>query len=228
MSLKLFIIIPAFNEAPVIGSVIAAIKNTHFKFHPHIIVVNDGSTDATSEIAQASGVTVLNHKLNRGLGAALGTGLAYAKLKQADIAVTFDADGQHSPPDIALVIKPIINHQADVVIGTRLKSTAGHMPLDRRLVNQLSNIITWFLFGVWTSDSQSGFRAFSATAINLLQLKTETMEVSSEIFAEVRRHHLKLAEVPIQVIYTDYSRRKGQSTLNAFQVLFKLLLRLAR
>jgi len=102
------------------------------------------------------------------------------------------------------------------------------MPVDRLLVNWLSNFLTWLLFGVWTSDSQSGFRAFSKKAIELLKLKTERMEVSSEIFAEVRRHQLTLTEVPIRVIYTAYSQRKGQSTLNALHVFFKLVLRLAR
>lgn len=228
MKLKLVVIVPAFNEAPVIGQVIQDIKQATKALQPEIVVINDGSTDATAHIARKSGAEVFTHRLNRGLGASLGTGLAYAKLVHADLAVTLDADGQHYPADINRVIQPILAKKADVVIGTRLNSPDGHMPLDRRLINGLSNLLTWLLFGVWTTDSQSGFRAFSKTAIHHFELKTERMEVSSEIFAEVHRHRLKLAEVPIKVIYTPYSRRKGQPSLNAFRVFFKLLLRLAR
>ncbi len=228
MKLKASIIIPAFNEAPVIGQVIQAIKQATAALRPEIVVVDDGSRDATAEVAQQAGAKVLTHRLNRGLGASLGTGLAYAKLTGADLVVTLDADGQHDPADINRVIRPLLNYRADVVIGTRLKSITGRMPLDRLALNWFSNLITWLLFGVWTTDSQSGFRAFSKKAIKFLNLKTQRMEVSSEIFAEIRRHNLKFTEVPIKVIYTDYSRRKGQSNLNAPRVLFKLLLRLAR
>ena len=228
MQPKVFIIIPAFNESLILASVIRGIKLATSAFKPELVVVNDGSTDNTGKIAAQAGVTVLTHRLNRGLGAALGTGLTYAKTQNADVAVTLDADGQHDPADIARILEPILKSEADVVIGTRLLSRYGHMPLDRLIVNWFSNFITWVLFRVWTTDSQSGFRGFSRQAINSLQLKTERMEVSSEIFAEVRQHKLKLAEVPIRVIYTPYSRRKGQSTLNAVHVFFKLLLRLAR
>ena len=222
------IIIPAFNEAQVLPQVIKEIRQQTRSWRPQIVVVNDGSSDATGEVARQAGATVVTHRLNRGLGAALGTGLAYAKQVGADIAVTLDADGQHDPADIGKVMAPVIKRQADVVIGSRLNSNRGRMPADRLMVNWLSNLVTWLLFGVWTSDSQSGFRAFSKQAIQWLRLKTERMEVSSEIFGEIKRHRLNLAEVPIRVIYTDYSRRKGQSPLNAARVLFKLLLRLAR
>lgn len=228
MKHQVVIIIPAFNEAQVLPQVIKDIRQQTQSWRPHIVVVNDGSSDATGEVARQAGAIVVTHRLNRGLGAALGTGLAYAKQVGADIAVTLDADGQHDPADIRKIMAPVIKQQADVVIGTRLNSNRGKMPVDRLMVNWLSNLVTWLLFGVWTSDSQSGFRAFSKQAIRGLRLKTERMEVSSEIFGEIRRHRLSLAEVPIRVIYTDYSRLKGQSNLNAARVLFKLLLRLAR
>lgn len=228
MKHRVVIIIPAFNEAQVLPQVIKDIRRQAQSWRPQIVVVNDGSADATGEVARQAGATVVTHKLNRGLGAALGTGLAYAKQVGADIAVTLDADGQHDPADIRKVMASIIKRQADVVIGTRLNSNRGRMPLDRLMVNWLSNLLTWLLFGVWTSDSQSGFRAFSKQAIQSLRLKTERMEVSSEIFGEIHRHRLRLAEVPIRVIYTAYSRRKGQSSLNAAYVFFKLMLRLAR
>ena len=227
--MKRLVVIPAFNEAPAIFKTLTSLKKTLktvAKFD--ILVIDDGSTDGTAEKAQKARVKVLRHGLNRGLGGALGTGLAYAKRKSYDLVVTFDADGQHDPKDIAKVAAPIENNKADLVIGTRTKSKAGQMPLDRILITRVSNLVTWFLFGIWTSDSQSGFRAFSKKALDCIEIKTEGMEVSSEIFSEVKKHRLKVAEIPIRVIYTAYSRSKGQDNLNAFNVLVKLLLRLGR
>lgn len=227
--MKRLIIIPAFNEAPVIRRTLKELERVTQKLTPcDILVVDDGSRDKTGIIAREAGVFILTHKLNRGLGGALGTGLEFAKRGHYDVAVTFDADGQHHPPDLLKAIKPIERGEADIVIGTRTKSREGHMPLDRRLLIWASNIVTWALFGIWTSDSQSGFRAFSRKAIVHLKLRTDRMEVASEIFAEAKKHKLRIREVPIKVIYTEYSRAKGQANLNAVNILYKLLLRLAR
>jgi len=227
--MKRLVIVPAFNEAKVIFATLTELKKalkSHGKFD--ILVIDDGSKDNTGVQAQKAKVKVISHSLNRGLGGALGTGLEYAKRNHYDLCVTFDADGQHHPLDLLKLIKPIENKQADIVIGTRTLSKTGHMPLDRKIINWASNLATFLFFGIWTSDSQSGFRAFSKKAIDLIQIKTERMEVSSEIFSEVKRHKLKFTEIPIKVIYTQYSRAKGQKSLNAFRVLYKLLLRLAR
>ncbi|MBI2010410.1 MAG: glycosyltransferase family 2 protein [Candidatus Chisholmbacteria bacterium] len=227
--MKRLVIIPAFNEAPMIRRTLKNLKEVTQKLMPcDILVVDDGSGDKTGTIARNAGVLVLRHKLNRGLGGALGTGLEFAKRQNYDVAVTFDADGQHHPNDIVKATEPIERGEADIVIGTRTKSSHGNMPVDRRLIIRGSNVITWLLFGVWTSDSQSGFRAFSKKAIQHVELKTDRMEVASEIFAEAKKHKLKVTEVPITVIYTDYSRSKGQGNLNAINIFYKLLLRLAR
>lgn len=227
--MKRLIIVPAYNEAKVIYQTLASLKNTlRHKKSFDILVVDDGSTDNTSREALKAKVKVIQHKLNRGLGGALGTGLAYARIHKYDLAVTFDADGQHDPRDIIIAVKPVEEKIADIVIGTRTRSNMGQMPLDRKIINWLSNIVTWVFFGIWTSDSQSGFRAFSKKALRVVEIKTEKMEVSSEIFAEIKKHHLRVSEVPIRVIYTEYSRSKGQDNLNAINVLYKLLLRLFR
>ncbi len=227
--MKRLVIVPAFNEGRVIYDTLISLKKslkTKGKFS--ILVIDDGSSDNTLFQAKKARVKVLRHRMNRGLGGALGTGLEYAKRNNYDLAVTFDADGQHHPKDLLKLIKPIENRKADICIGTRTLSKQGQMPVDRKIINWLSNFATYLLFGIWTSDSQSGFRAFSKKALNLIQIKTERMEVSSEIFSEIKRHKLKFKEIPITVIYTDYSRSKGQANLNAFNVLYKLLLRLAR
>jgi glycosyltransferase involved in cell wall biosynthesis len=170
-----------------------------------------------------SRVVLLRHKINRGLGAALGTGLAYARARGADFAITFDADGQHAPDDIAAVLSPLLAGEVDAVIGSRLISPKG-MPWYRVVGNRGLNVFTFLLYGLWTTDSQSGLRGFSRSALERIEVRTERMEVSSEFIREIRRLRLKWKEVPIQAIYTDYSLQKGQSNWNAFTILFRLVL----
>lgn len=227
---KLFVVLPAFNEAKVVGEVLGKVKKDLKEiknFQSYLVVVDDGSYDETAEQARKAGAIVLRHLLNRGLGGALGTGLVYAQKNEADILVTMDSDGQHDSRDIMKALKPILLDKADVVIGSRLLGQKG-MPWDRQVIARAGSIVTFLLFGILTSDSQSGFRVFNKKAIEHMEIKTQGMEVSSELFGEIEKHYLRFMEVPIRVIYTDYSRRKGQSNLNALQILLKLLLRLFR
>lgn len=222
--MKILIVVPAFNEGQSIAAVIKDLRRTGYR---NILVVDDGSSDETGEIANKVGVTVLRHELNRGLGAALGTGFGYCHNIKADILVTFDADSQHKATDIARLIDPIERGEADVVIGSRLLDARG-MPLDRRIINWVANVITYVFYGVLTTDSQSGLRAFSRKAIEKIEIKTDRMEVSSEFFKEIKKNHLRFQEIPIKPIYTEYSRRGGQSNLNSLAVTFKMVLRLFR
>lgn len=229
--IKLFIILPAFNEATVIGRVLIGLKKELKKIkgmEAKIIVVDDGSWDKTGKIAEKNKVQVLRHVINRGLGGALATGLEFAREKKADLAVTMDSDDQHDPLDIRKVINPIVQKKADVVIGSRFLKKGNIIPWDRQLVLWIGNLLTWFLFGIYTTDSQSGFRAFSQRAISKIKLRTQRMEVSSELFDQIRKNRLLFKEVPVRVIYTAYSRAKGQSNLNSIKILIKLILRIAR
>ena len=227
---RLILILPALNEAEVIESVLSRLKRavSSLRLKTEIVVVNDGSVDKTAQIAEKFGVAVLTHLINRGLGAALGTGLAYAKAKKADLAVTLDSDGQHDPADIARMLVPLLKNRADVVIGSRTLLPSQEMPRLRQINNAAFNWLTWMFFGQKTTDSLSGFRAFNYRAIQLIRLKTERMEVSNEFFAEISRHRLRLAEVPIKVIYTPYSLRKGVKPMTIFAIIFRLILRLLR
>lgn len=226
--MKLLIILPAFNEGGKIGEVL---KNLPAKIKGassiEKLVIDDGSSDNTSKVALSHKAKVLRHIINRGLGGGIGTGFEYARITGADIVVTFDSDGQHRPKDIEPLIKPIIEGIADVVIGSRFIKVS-EVPFDRIVINFLSNIATYILFGIWTSDSQSGLRAFNKNAISKIEIKTQKMEVSSEIFKEIKRNDLKFEEIPIKAIYTEYSRKKGQKNSNAVPTFIKMFLRVLR
>lgn len=203
------ILIPAYNEEKTIGKVLESIPRRYPKISKvEIVVVSDGSTDKTAEIAEKAGVTLITHDLNRGLGGALGTGFEYARKNNFDTVVTFDADGQHHPEDIWPVVRPIIHKKADVVVGSRLRNHDG-MPWYRILGIWGLNIITLIFFWVWSTDSQSGLRAFSKKAINQIDIQSNKMEVSSEFFYEIGRKNFKMIEVPIKSVYTEYSLSKG-------------------
>jgi UDP-N-acetylglucosamine---dolichyl-phosphate N-acetylglucosaminyltransferase len=221
---RVAIVIPAYNEEQTILEVIRSLKQHGFTT---LIVVDDGSSDRTGELACQEGVILLRHVLNRGLGGALGTGITAALRLGAEAVVTFDADGQHDPDDIARLLEPIAKGEADVVIGSRMLEPTG-MPYPRRLANWTANIVTYLLFRGWTTDSQSGLRAFSSQAAARIQIMTSGMEVSSEIIGETVKKRLKRTEVPVQAIYTDYSLSKGQNFTVGLQTLRKLVLAKAR
>jgi len=225
--MKLLVGIPALNEERTILGVIKNIpKNIPGVKKIDIVVVDDGSTDKTSQVVSEKGVLVLKHIIRRGLGGALKTIIAYAQNHDYDLLVTLDADGQHDPKELPKLTEAVIEKRKDVVIGTRWKKAKN--PYSRYIINQLANILTYLIFGIWSSDSQSGFRAFSKRAIIKLKIQTDGMEVSSEFFKEIYQHKLKYAEVPIKAIYSDYSKSKGQQISEAPKVFFQLFFRLLR
>jgi glycosyltransferase involved in cell wall biosynthesis len=224
MKKKILVALPAYNEEKQIGDVIQNIIKHGFE---NILVVDDGSTDKTVAVSRRADAQVISHFKNSGLGVSLRTALKYAKKFDFDVLVTMDSDGQHDACDINAIIKPILDANADIVIGVRNFNNK-NVPFVRRLILKLSNVYTWMLFGVWSRDSQSGFRAFSRRAIEMIVLRSERMEVSSEIFSEINKKQMKFNEVPIKVIYTPYSLQKGQRNSNLFNVSFKLFVKMFR
>ena len=220
--MKTIIVIPAYNEAEVIQSVITEIRSAGYA---NIIVVDDGSTDDTrKKAAELIGKNALRHKLNRGKGGATKTGIEAAKILGADIIVTVDGDGQHDPKDIKKLIAPILKCTADVVLGTRLIDPTG-MPLHKVVANHIGNFFTWYLFGLWVTDSQSGFRAYSRRAADLINTKADRYEYDSEVIREIYIYKLKYVEIPISVRYTDYSMGKVQKQgfINGLKTLYKMI-----
>lgn len=226
---KLALIIPAYNEASVLASTISAVRSTlqTLPLPTKIVVVNDGSTDQTKQIADHYSDITISHRHNRGLGATLATGIAYAKREGFTYLITFDADGQHSPKDIKQAYLAL-KGGSEVVIGSRFLGSHEQMPPLRAFVLHVSNWITYLLFGVQTSDSQSGFRGLGQRAIKHIRLRSNRMEVSSEFFAQIKRLNLRASEIPIHVRYTKYSLSKGQSNTAGFNILLKLLYLLGR
>lgn len=208
-------IIPAYNEEKTLADVL--LKT--LEFVDEIVVINDGSSDGTENIALTLNCTVLSHVINRGLGSALRTGFTYALLRGATFIVTLDADGQHNPEDIGRLYNEI-EKGFDVVIGSRMRSALG-MPWHRIMANTIGNI---FSGGKrFTTDSQSGLRAFRGNALAQIELLGERMEISSEIIDEVRRKKLRYSEIEIQPLYTEYSLSKGQGFKTGIITLFRLL-----
>lgn len=223
---RVCVVVPAYNESAVVEDVIrsALLIFRQSKYSVDIALVNDGSKDSTADEARKGGAIVINHILNSGAGGATATGLSYANQHSYDIAATMDADGQHDPKDVLRGIDELIEQRADLLIGSRLIDSQG-MSRVKILGNKGLSLITYMLFGVNTTDSQSGLRIYSRNALEQLRWKTSGYEFCSEMIWRASQLGLKISEYPIQAIYTDYSRSKGQNNWNAINILKSLLKR---
>jgi len=223
---KVAILLPAYNEGKVIADVINRTRKT-FDASPYdfeIIVVNDRSPDNTSEAARAAHATVIDHILRQGAGGATSTGLRYAEKHGFDLAATMDADGQHDPHDVLRCVGEAAESGTDLVIGSRLIDSRG-MSRVKIIGNRGLSFITWMLFGVNVTDSQSGLRVFSRRALDLLEWKSTSYDFCSEMLWRARQAKLTICESPIKAIYTDYSKAKGQNNWNAINIVKSLLRR---
>jgi len=197
ISLEITIGIPAYNEEKNIAAIILKLK----KITDKIIVCNDGSTDLTANIAENLGVIVINHSKNLGYGTAIRSIFHKAKELNSDVLVTFDADGQHRIEDIQTVVKPIINNEADIVIGSRFLSDDTKMPGHRKFgINVITKITNASIHEKLT-DSQSGFRAYNNKVISELSLADFGMGISTEILIKASNKGFKIIEVPITILY---------------------------
>lgn len=215
---KIYIVIPAKNEAKRISQVIS---QSIFQGYEHVVVVDDGSTDDTAAVARKAGAVVLSHCINLGAGAATQTGIEYALEEGADIIVTLDGDNQHYPEDIAKLVEALESKQVDVVIGSRFLQMNEEIPRLRRIYNQIGNLITTLIAGTYTSDSQSGMKAFRAGFAQKIDFHFNGYEFCTEFIFLIRRHHATFAEVPIQVRYSEETLEKGQSLSNGIKMAFR-------
>ena len=217
-------VIPAYNEGKVIAGVIKDLRKTladkDYRFE--IVVVDDGSKDNTAEAAEKAGAHVIRHILNTGTGGSTATGLSYAQQGNFDLATTLDADGQHDPKDVLRGIEIMNTDSTDLLIGSRLINPAG-MSRVKIIGNKGLTFITYLLFGINVTDSQSGLRIFSRKALDQLKWKTSGFEFCSEMLWRAKQQGLTIKEYSIKAIYTDYSKSKGQNNWNALNIIKALL-----
>ena len=187
----------------------------------HLVVVDDGSTDATADIAAATGATVVRHPINLGQGAALKSGIEYALAQGAERIVTFDADGQHRAGDIARLLAAL-DEGADFALGSRFLQGSPTMPPLRALLIKAATLFTIATTGLRLTDTHNGLRAFTRRGVAVLRLRQNRMAHASEILADIARSGLRPVEVPVTVDYTDYSLSKGQRAGDFLMVLLDL------
>ncbi len=189
--------IPAFNEEKNIGKIIVTLK----KITNDIIVCDDGSSDLTREIAEGLGAKVISHTHNMGYGEAIKSIFNEAKKKESDILVTFDADGQHRPEDIMSLTKPIMDQQAEVVIGSRFLKNETNMPKYRKIGVKILTKVTNMSIKENLTDSQSGLRAYQKKVLQNISLTDSGMGISTEILIKSHQKEFRIVEVPIQILY---------------------------
>lgn len=221
--MRVIAVIPALNEAARIGETVQKTR----PFVDGVVVVDDGSADATTEAARAVGATVLRHAINRGQGAGLKTGTVAALRLGADIVVHIDADGQHDPSFIPVLVEPIRNGTADVVMGSRFMGLQPiGVPLTRKLLHRAIRIFNSLVMGIpkKLTDPQSGLRAMNAQAARKLDFKQDRMAHCSELLRLITRSELRWQEVPVKVIYSKDTLAKGNQNLDAVKIAWQLLL----
>ncbi len=220
---EIHIFIPAFNEASTIGHVIRSLQQLDYQ---NIKVIDDGSTDQTDHKAMAAGATVIRHFINRGAGAATQTAIEYARTSNCSYLLLMDADGQHLAKDLKKLVEQMEKGNSDIVIGSRFLHPAVAMPGSRKWLNYLGNQLTNLMCQQKYTDSQSGFRMLNRRAIGSLNLTLDEFGFCSEMLFLAEKANLKIAEVPIEAVYTPYSLQKGQNFFTGVQTAFSFLRRI--
>jgi glycosyltransferase involved in cell wall biosynthesis len=215
---NIYFVIPAFNEAQAIFHVVNEVVLAGYE----VIVVDDCSSDLTKKLALQAGAIVLSHQINLGQGAALQTGIEYALLSDAHIIVTYDSDGQHRLVDAEQLIKCIAEENIDIAIGSRfLGLQALNMPRSKKWLLRAATIFTQFITNVPVTDAHNGLRAFSRSFAATLNLTQNGMAHATEFIFKIKGHRYK--EVPVQVMYSEYSLSKGQKSLNSIKIVIDLI-----
>jgi glycosyltransferase involved in cell wall biosynthesis len=211
--------VPLYNEAPVVRGVVEEALKTF----PNIVCVDDGSTDASIDEARAGGARVVRHPINLGQGAALRTGLDYALSDpNAEFFVTFDSDGQHRVEDALAMVQRLEQGEFDIIVGSRFLDSRTKPGALKVLVLKMAILFENLSTGVRLTDAHNGLRAMNRTAATAIRIDQNRMAHASEIVGEIGRNKLRYAEQPVHVVYTDYSRSKGQSIWNSVNILSDL------
>ncbi|MFI2607085.1 glycosyltransferase family 2 protein [Kitasatospora sp. NPDC018619] len=217
-----WLVIPAYNEGQVIADVVEGARKTF----PNIVVVDDGSGDDSAKHIMATGAHLVRHPVNLGQGAALQTGLAYA-LAQPDAKyfATFDADGQHQTADVEKMVALLREGETDVVLGSRFIEQNGQVPWIKRVVLRTAATVSPTARKLKLTDAHNGLRVLNREAATRLRITMNGMAHASEIVSFLAGSDLRVAELPVDILYTDYSRAKGQSLINGVNIIFDISLR---
>ncbi len=218
-----WIVVPAFNEAAIIGEVIADARSVF----DNLVCVDDGSTDGTGEIARRAGAHLVRHPINLGQGAAIQTGIEYARKQPgARVFGTFDGDGQHRVKDLIAMIDRLGAGDVDVVIGTRFGEHHGSRPpFLKRIVLQTAARLSRRGRRLGLTDTNNGLRLFNKKVADGLDIRMSGMSHANEFVMLIAENHWRVAEQPVEVLYTDYSKSKGQPLLNGVNIIFDGFLR---
>lgn len=221
MTDRIFVVIPSYNEGKVIRQTILSLGDAY-----QVVVVDDASTDDTANAVSDLPVYYLRHDINLGQGAALQTGMDFARQQGADVVVHFDADGQHNPADIPRFIDALHTKNVDIVLGSRFlrHDDLIAIPRLRRLLLRVARLVNGLLTGLWLSDAHNGFRVMNRRALTAIQLKENRMAHASEILIQIRRQKLQYIETSTHIIYTDYSQVKGQRWQGAIDILIDVFI----
>ncbi|MBU6147121.1 MAG: glycosyltransferase family 2 protein [Actinomycetales bacterium] len=216
---QVWVVVPAHNEATRVGEVVTGLRQ-HFS---QIVVIDDGSRDGTGAIARRAGARVVRHVINLGQGAALQTGFDFVRSHAAAMAVTFDADGQHDPQAAAAMVDQAHDSGVDVVLGSRFLGHAQWVPPVRRAVLRAAIAYTRLSTRMAVTDTHNGLRVLGRRFIDVADLRDPGMGHASEILDIIASHRLTWSEYPTEIHYDDYSRAKGQSSINALNIVFDRL-----
>lgn len=220
--LDAWIVVPAFNEAGVIGDVITALRSVF----TNVVCVDDGSADGTGDLALRAGAHLVSHPVNLGQGAAIQTGVEYARSQPgAQVFATFDADGQHRVQDVVTMIDRLGSGDVDIVIGTRFGAGVSRPPLLKRLVLQTAVRLSPRGRKLGLTDTNNGLRVFNKTVADGLDITMNGMSHATEFIMLIAENHWRVAEQPVEVLYTEYSSAKGQPLLNGVNIVVDGFLR---
>lgn len=210
------IIIPLYNEEKVIKNILLELKKLYPEYA--IIVIDDCSKDNSYNNACIDGVFLLKHIINLGQGAALQTGIEYARELGCKYAITFDSDGQHNPQDIKPFIEELKKERYDIILGSRFIGSTENMPTSKKYLLKASRFFTWMTTGIWLTDSHNGFRAINIKKFPNFEITQNRMAHASEIINIIKTLNMRYKEMPCHIRYTDYSLKKGQSVWNSINI----------
>lgn len=215
------VIIPVYNEATVISSVIQSV----LKDFKYVVCVDDASTDTSILEIEKTDAYIVKHPINMGQGAALQTGVEFARTLPVDYFVTFDADGQHRVEDAITMIEHLKKSKDDIVLGSRFLGSTIGMKTSKKIILKMAIVFSNITSGTKLTDTHNGLRAFNRRVAETMQITVPDMAHASEILEIIKKNNYVYSEIPVVIEYTDYSKSKGQGLINAVNIGFDTLLR---